>query len=204
MTCSVCGTGFESQEISSCGFASKRTDFRPNFWGFNPAGFFYHLCPNCGFCAGAKIFEKSIDNPEFKEKIMALGPLEDNDLSEKLERSAICLEIMVDCGLVKPNDFMLANAWIEPYWWAKSDTEIKKFGKMVVKYFERAFEKGQVPEKHYLDNTYLLGEIYRRIGEQEKAVELFDKVISEAGDNEDLKKIRDLAIQQKLNPKENL
>jgi len=135
---------------------------------------------------------------------MALGPLEDNDLSEKLERSAICLEIMVDCGLVKPNDFMLANAWIEPYWWAKSDTEIKKFGKMVVKYFERAFEKGQVPEKHYLDNTYLLGEIYRRIGEQEKAVELFDKVISEAGDNEDLKKIRDLAIQQKLNPKENL
>ena len=100
LACSVCNTIFESNEIGSCGFGSKRTDFRPNYWGFNPVIFFYHLCPNCGFCGPKSMFESKLDNAELRKKIDQLGPLSEFSLSQKLERAVICLQIMNDLEMI--------------------------------------------------------------------------------------------------------
>jgi len=40
LSCPVCETNFESTSIGSCGYASKRTDFLPNYWGLDPVPFF--------------------------------------------------------------------------------------------------------------------------------------------------------------------
>ena len=126
--CSLCEKTFESSEIGSCGYANRRTDFRPNYWGLNPVYYFYHLCPNCGFCAPKRMFEMDFDKNkmELKQKVDELGLLDDNILSSKLERAVVCLEIANELGIVNVNELTLANNWIEPYWWALDEGEIQK------------------------------------------------------------------------------
>ena len=144
------------------------------------------------------------DNTEIKKKVDELGPLDDNILSMKLERAMVCLEIANEMGIVNVNDLTLANNWIEPYWWADEEADIKKFGEITLRYFYSAFEKNQVPADQEIVTKYLMGEINRRIGNIEKATKLFDEVVSLAEDNNELKKIYNLALQQKTDPKNNL
>ena len=195
LKCSVCEKTFESREIGSCGFANRRRDFRPNYWGFNPVYYFYHLCPHCDFCAPKSVFEMNFDKTEIKQKMDELGPLKNDNLSKKLERAMVCLEIANELGIANVNDLTLANNWIEPYWWAEKEGEIKKFGKIALQYFYRAFEKDQVPADQIISTKYLMGEINRRIGNIEKAIELFDEVLSLAESDKELKDIYNLALQ---------
>ncbi|OLS13043.1 MAG: hypothetical protein RBG13Loki_3338 [Promethearchaeota archaeon CR_4] len=111
LTCPLCESKFTSQEIGSYGFATKRTDFRPNYWGFNPTEYFFHLCPKCRFCASKNYFEKDLTNIDLKQKIAAIGPLENYNLSEKLNQAAKCLEVIRDSDLETLTDFNLANVW---------------------------------------------------------------------------------------------
>jgi uncharacterized protein (DUF2225 family) len=204
LTCPVCDILFESNEIASYGHGSKRTDFRPNYWGFNPVFYFYHLCPKCGFCAPKSMFESKLNNSELKEKIDQLGPLSEVSLSKKLERAMICLEIMKDLEIIKKNNFDLANNWLNVFWWAESSKEEKRFGKIVLDYFERASKEGQVPDDNIFAVNYLVAEINRRIGNTEIANAIFDEVIALTEKNKDQEFIHNLAIQQKTNPIENL
>jgi len=204
LTCPVCDTLFTSNEIGSCGYGSKRTDFRPNYWGFNPVKYFHHLCPNCGFCASKKMFENKLGNLELRKELNKIGPISEDSLSKKLERAIICLEIMNDLEIIEKNNFELANSWLDSYWWAESTKEENKFGKVALNYFEKAFNKGQVPGDQIFAVKYLIAEINRRIGNTETASTMFDEVISLTENNKEQEFIHNLAIQQKTNPKENL
>lgn len=208
LTCPVCGTEFKSQTIGSCGFASKRTDFRPNYWGANPVFYFYHNCPNCGFCSTEITFEHTFNNDEFKKKIKALIPINedsyDSNLISKIERAMRCLELMKDYDLIEIDEFALANNWINAFWWANTKENEIKYGKIVLDYFDKAFKKGQISEDRILQILYLRGEINRRIGEIKVANEFFDKVLDLSENVEDKNNIASLAYQQKENPKENL
>ncbi|MFX1296417.1 MAG: DUF2225 domain-containing protein [Promethearchaeota archaeon] len=204
LICPVCKAEFRSSIIGSCGYASKRTDFRPNYWGFNPVQFFYHLCPDCGFCANKKTFENKIENSAFQEEIFSIGPLINLTLEKKLERAMLCIETMNDFGILSLNEYQLANYWIEAFWWAVNPDLINKCGKITLKYFKLALEKNIIPDDQIYIIKYLMAELYRRIGQKSKAIELFNEVILLTKDLSDVKWIYDLAIQQKNNPKENL
>lgn len=208
LLCPICDTKFKSQSVGSCGFASKRTDFRPNYGGANPVNYFYHNCPKCGFCGTQNSFDMKIDDDKFKEKIKTMGPLEKNEyehnLSIKIERAMLCLELMNEYEIIDIDDFSLANNWINAYWWASKKEEEKEFAEIVLDYFDKAFNKDQIPKDRILEILYLRGEINRRIGNFEKANELFDGVIKLAKDKEELNDIASLATQQKTEPKENL
>lgn len=203
LNCPICGDTFSSGRIGSCGYASKRTDFRPNYWGMNPVKYFYHLCPHCGFCASEDFFGKKILNSELIRQIKELGPLKEDKLSSKLERAAICLELMVATGYLSLNSFEFASSWREPYWWAEDESDIKKFGKIVINYLTKAFEEHSIPEENTHFFQYLIGEIYRRIGDPKKAHEYFDLVLSSLKYDEE-NQIYKLAYQQKTTPQEDI
>ncbi|GAG88360.1 unnamed protein product [marine sediment metagenome] len=204
LVCSICEKSFKSNSIASCGFASKRTDFRPNYWGFNPVEYFVHLCPNCGFCSPKQLFDSKIENDDAIIEILEIDTVQVYDLPHKLERGVLCLEILNKFGIADRNEFELGDSWLYPYWWATSPNEERKFGEKVLKYFEVAFEKGQIPSDQFYSILYLMGEINRRIGKVEEANMYFDEVISLTENREDLENIRNLAIQQKTDPKENI
>jgi len=139
-----------------------------------------------------------------KNEIFRLGPLEEHTLPQKLERACQTLEILNRFGIVESNEYELAESWLNPFWWSTSIEEEKRFGEIVLKYYEIAFDKGQIPSDYFYNLLYLLGEINRRIGNIEKANKYFDEVISLTKNREDLKDTRNLAIQQKEDPKENV
>ena len=204
LDCPICDTSFTSNSVGSCGYASKRSDFRPNYWGYNPIEFFYHLCPKCGFCASKNSFDSKFDNPVFKEEILTMGSLPSRSLEKKLERAIICMEQMNDFGLISLNEFNLANNWVEAFWWASNPDQAAKIGKIVLSYFHRAFEKDLIPATQLFVIKYLMGEIHRRLDHEKVANELFDEVISLTKDSTEFKWIHDLALRQKEHPEENL
>jgi hypothetical protein len=208
LSCPVCETEFESTSIASCGYASKRTDFRPNYWGLNPVPFFYHCCPSCGFCSTSSFFKRKIDNINFKKRMKNIAPLKqdfyDMEISSRIERAMYCLEVMNEYNIINLNELELANNWINAFWWAKTTESQKRFGKIVLEYFAEAFKKKQVSENGILQILYLRGEINRRIGNKKEANEFFDQVIELAKKLPDPNNISSLAKQQKINPKENL
>ena len=71
-----------------------------------------------------------------------------------------------------------------------------------VEWAQMAYEKGQIPSDNFYTILYLMGEINRRIGKVEEANIVFDELISLTENREDQVDIRNLAIQQKTNPKE--
>jgi hypothetical protein len=167
----------------------------------NPVTYFYHLCPYCGFCASESYFKQKIANSELVMMVKELGPLKENKLSSKLERAMICLEIMNASGFSSMSSFELACYWMEPYWWAENEDDIIKFGKVVINYLTKAFKENSVPEDQIHDFQYLMGEIYRRIGDTEKAHEFFDIVLSELKEDKNNPTYK-LAFQQKTAPEE--
>ncbi len=202
LTCPVCGAQFTGQEIGSCGFASKRTDFRPNYWGFNPTEYFFHLCPKCGFCAGATYFKEKINSQEFKQKIDSIGILVKDTLSGKLAQAAKCLEAVRECHLQELTDFKLANTWLLAYWWAENPRDEAKFGDIALSYFQKACQAKTVPAEEIPAITYLMGEIHRRLGHKAEADSYFDKALALASNNEELQFIAKMAKQQKESPKD--
>ena len=200
LQCPICESDFKSNEIGSCGYGSKRADFRPNYWEMNPVYYFYHLCPSCGFCAAKELFKLEIRDKKLKKEIHELKKLENSDLSMKLERAMICLELMNEHQIVNMNEYEFGNSWINTFWWAK-DNKAKKLGVITIKYFNQALDKDLVPEDEIPTIKYLIGEIFRRIGEKEKALAFFDNVISTTSKET---RIHELALRQKTNPTENL
>ena len=198
--CPICKSKFGSNEIGSCGYASKRADFRPNYWGMNPVYYFYHLCPECGYCGSRNTFEFEINDEKLREKVEALESLKDPSLSTKLERAMNCLELLNDHGILKLTEFDLGNRWIEFFWWSEGDKAIMS-GERVIEYFKQSLEKDLVPDDEISIIKYLIGEISRRIGNKEQAKTYFDEVISSTT-NEEF--IHELAVRQSTEPQENL
>jgi hypothetical protein len=150
------------------------------------------------------MFDAKLENAELRKRIDELNPLSEDSLSKKLERAMICLEIMNELELTEKDDFALANNWIDPYWWAESVEEEKRFGAIVLDYFEKALSKGQVPSDQFFAIKYLMAEINRRMGNSDNANKIFDDVIYLTENDKEQEVIHNLAVQQRNNPKDNL
>ncbi|MBD3230538.1 MAG: DUF2225 domain-containing protein [Candidatus Lokiarchaeota archaeon] len=81
---------------------------------------------------------------------------------------------------------------------------MKKFGKIVLEYFEDANKNNLIEKDQIYNVRYLMGEINRRIGNVEKANKIFDEVISETKDDKNEEKIYQIAFQQRFSPKEDI
>lgn len=201
--CPICKEKFNTVFISSCGYASKRTDFRPNYWGMNPVEYFYHLCPNCGFCGSSDVFDTKISNDLVKDKILKLGKLSDITLTKKLERRIKCYEILHKFHIVTLEERTLMEYWLEVYWWAEKEDDIKMYGKLVCKYLENLL-KEESEFKELICFKYLLGEINRRMGYYNKANSIFKEVISSTNNDKEYCFLNTLATQQLNDPQENI
>ncbi len=205
LDCPVCDRHFHSQVVGSCGHASMRTDFRPNYWGMNPTLYFFHVCPQCGFCGTQSDFELDIGNPEFINAVKTMEPLNENPtISQKVERAVQCLEELKRYNIKEVDEFALANKWIIAYWWADNLQELKRYGEHTLSYFEQAFQGGQIPDNLILRFIYLQGEINRRLGNFEQANKFFDEALVLAGKYPDSKDLALLAQQQKQDPNDEL
>ena len=207
LTCPICFNRFSSQAVlSTNSFGGKRTDFHERAAGAQPLPYFIHLCSRCGYAGSERDFgEEAEVRPALKEHVWEeLAPrLVDSASLAGSEKYEFAAKVATWQG-AEPRrvaDLLLRAAWCCV---DEGDTEAERyFRRQAAWAFERAlssYDGVERDERAVL--TYLVGELWRRVGDRNKAREWFDRVESEVTNRRKQQWVIDAALQQRDHPRE--
>lgn len=205
LTCPVCDTAFESTTYTGerrC--ADRCTDFRPRVAGM-PLTSFVHTCAGCGYSGSETAFGADADvsftlqervRNELTPRMCGRVPTG----SEKYEAAARIAE-WTEAGPGAIAELHLRAAWccVE-----EEDVEAERYFRLrAARSYEAALETYALVEaSHRALLAYLVGEIWRRVGDDSAARYWFDRVESEIVDWSEQEWIADAARQQRDFPRE--
>lgn len=206
LRCPICDTAFRSQAVvSTNSFGGKRTDFHERAAGTQPLPYLIHMCSRCGFSGSERDFTEESDvSPVLKEHVwnelapgIAAGTVVG---SEKYEAAAKVAEWQ---GMESRHvaDLLLRAAWCCV---DEGDVEAERFFRRKASWkFEEALSGYDgVPREERAVLTYLVGELWRRIGDLRLSQEWFNKVSDELTDAQTQQWVLDAARQQRDCPRE--
>lgn len=206
LTCPICSNRFESQAVlSTNSFGGKRTDFHERAAGAQPLPFFIHMCSRCGYAGSERDFSDEAEvSPLLKEHVwdelaprLAAGALTG---SEKYEAAAK-VAIWQGCEPRRIADLLLRAAWCCV---DEGDIEAERFFRRQAAWmFERSlasFDGVEQEERAVL--TYLVGELWRRVGDLSKGRDWFNAVEGEVVSLQTQQWVVDAARQQRDCPRE--
>ncbi|AFC99340.1 hypothetical protein Mtc_0575 [Methanocella conradii HZ254] len=179
LTCPLCGNIFESPVVMSTNsFGKLHSDlYKEAAGGAQPICYFVHTCPSCGYTGYEGDFEKQEFSFVFRQNVeQNITPEVKGrkvEASGKFYLAALCAEWRGAPAHV------LARIYHMGAWCCRLSGQKEKerfyLGK-AAEYFERALASSDAPEENIPIFTYLLGDLYRRLGEAEKAKEWYSKV----------------------------
>lgn len=205
LRCPICDNRFKSQAVvSTNSFGGKRTDFHERAAGTQPLPYLIHMCGRCGYSGSERDFTEDADvSPMLKEHVWnELAPrlVAGAPGSEKYEAAAKVAEWQsMEARYVA--DLLLRAAWCCV---DEGDTEAERyFRRRAAWMFERAlgtYDGVALEERAVL--TYLVGELWRRVGDRKAAMAWFNLVPDEVVDPQAQQWVVDAARQQKDSPRE--
>ncbi len=205
LSCPICGNSFQSQAVvSTNAFGGKRTDFHERAAGTQPLAYLVHMCSECGYSGVERDFTSVTDvSPLVKEHVLnELAPTAPINVtgSGKYEAAAKVAEWQG----VEPRqiaDFLLRASWCCV---DEGDIEAERYFRRLAAWsFEQAlssYDGVSVEERAVL--TYLVGELWRRVGDLRQSRDWFDRVSDEIVDAEAQHWILAAAEQQRTDPQE--
>jgi uncharacterized protein len=206
LNCPICANQFSSQAVlSTNSFGGKRTDFHERAVGAQPLPYLIHTCSRCGYSGTERDFgEEAEVSPMIKEhvwdELAPKLPVGSMTGSEKYEFAAK-VAIWQAHEPRRIADLLLRAAWCCV---DEEDTEAERyFRRHAAWMFESAlgsFDGVEREERAVL--TYLVGELWRRVGDVRQANEWFERVPDEIEDSEKQSWIIDAARQQQHHPRE--
>ena len=206
LRCPVCETRFRSQSVvSTNSFGGKRTDFHERAAGTQPLPYLVHMCSRCGYSGAERDFTEEADvTPMLKEHVWneltpVISPAAVSG-SEKYEAAAKVAEWQS----MEPRhvaDLLLRAAWCCV---DEGDIEAERFFRRKAAWaFEQALSSYDgVPRDERAVLTYLVGELWRRVGDSRKATVWFNRVPAEVIDLGSQQWVLDAARQQRDCPRE--
>ena len=206
LRCPICDNRFESDAVvATNAFGGKRTDFHERASGKQPLAYLVHMCRTCGYSGLERDFADEAEiSVGLKEQVWKeLAPLAATAAmtgSEKYEAAAKVAEWQgADARHVA--DLLLRAAWCCV---DECDVEAERFfRRLAVRWFESALAGYDgVPQNERAVITYLVGELWRRIGDAKVAGEWFGKVADEIIDPEAQQWVLLVAEQQRSEPSE--
>lgn len=206
LQCPVCETRFRSQAVvSTNSFGGKRTDFHERAAGTQPLPYLVHTCNRCGYTGAERDFTEEAEvTPILREHVWSeLAPAVTNTPisgSEKYEAAAKVAEWQA----LEPRhvaDLQLRAAWCCV---DEGDIEAERFFRRKAAWsFEKSLESWDgVAREERAVLTYLVGELWRRVGDAGTAREWFDRVPAEIVDQATQQWVLDAARQQRDCPRE--
>lgn len=211
LTCPVCENQFRSQAVvSTNSFGGKRTDFHERAAGTQPLPYLVHMCNRCGYTGAERDFTEEADvTPMVREQVWTeLAPQVGRDGrgtipvtgSEKYE----CAAKVAEWQGMEPRhvaDLLLRAAWCCV---DEGDLEAERFFRRKAAWaFERSLEAFDgVAQEERAVLTYLVGELWRRVGDTGQAREWFDRVPTEIVDGATQQWVIDASRQQRDCPRE--
>jgi uncharacterized protein (DUF2225 family) len=206
LVCPLCDARFHSQAVvSTNSFGGKRTDFHERAAGTQPLPYMVHMCKQCGFTGVERDFTEDAEiSPELREMVLSrLSPNyreREATGSEKYEAAAIVAEWQ-DLEPRHVADLLLRAAWCCV---DEGDVEAERFFRRKAAWaFARAlesFDGAGMDERAVL--TYLVGELWRRVGDLRQANDWFDRVPEEISDQASQQWVLEAARQQREAPRE--
>jgi uncharacterized protein (DUF2225 family) len=206
LRCPVCETQFRSQAVvSTNSFGGKRTDFHERAAGTQPLPYLVHMCSRCGYSGSERDFSEEAEiTASLKEHVWnELAPMLSSTTvtgSEKYEAAAKVAEWQGS----EPRhvaDLLLRAAWCCV---DEGDLEAERFFRRKAAWmFDRAltsFDGVAREERAVL--TYLVGELWRRIGDGKQSRQWLDRVGVEVVDGPSQQWVQDAARQQRDCPRE--
>ena len=206
LACPICSTAFSSQcVVNTNAFGGKRTDFHERAAGMQPLPYFVHLCTTCGFAGVERDFREEIQlEEETRERVLfELAPVLARELptgSLKYEHAARVAEWQG----AEPR--YLADLFLRAAWCCvdEADTEAERYFRRHAawRFTEALAAYDGVPSDERAVLTYLVGELWRRVGDEKLAHSWFARVPDEISDRETQSWVLDMAAQQSHTPKE--
>ncbi len=216
LQCPVCETRFRSQAVvSTNSFGGKRTDFHERAAGTQPLPYLVHMCQHCGYTGAERDFTEDADvtplvrehvwtelAPQLAHGAVAVGPPGRPSVagSAKYEAAAKVAEWQN----FEPRhvaDLLLRAAWCCV---DEGDVEAERFFRRKAAWaFATALDEFDgVAREERAVLTYLVGELWRRVGDRGQASEWFDRVDGEVVDGSTQQWVLDAARQQRECPRE--
>ena len=192
--CPVCSCDFESSYVRSSKTRLKRldTDLKPIYEPVDPLYYDATVCPECGYAALGATFSSLLDKQadEIKKRITPNYKPKEYSLihtaSDAIERYQLAL---LNSVIKKGKDSEKAFICLKTAWIYRDENNTEKetlFLQSAVSGFVSAYENEEFPICG-MDNptlTYLIGELYRRLGNYEKAIYFISRVIGMHGANQ--------------------
>lgn len=176
VTCPLCGELSSMSIIGSAGSSGQDEDFCPQYWGANPLPFLLHSCHNCKFTVYAEDFEafslSKKDSASLLKELSKFNPKANPPSgTERFDLAGICYEIL---GL---SECEMADLFLKASWSCRleEDKREKEFQQKAIRSFETALANNDVPEQELPAVTYLVGELYRRLGDKKKALDFYQR-----------------------------
>ncbi|HEY7395032.1 MAG TPA: DUF2225 domain-containing protein [Gemmatimonadaceae bacterium] len=206
LTCPNCDWQFSSEALALEERGErKHADFRPDVHVVQTLSYGVHLCERCGFAGPEQWFtDKTTVSYEVRHhvwdeltpKLSSAAPL----ASEKCEFAAKVA--MWDSALPRE----IGDLWLRAAWCcvAEGDIEAERYYRRHAAWsFEEALETYDgVDPKERAVLTYLVGELWRRVGDSGRAKEWFEAVDEEIVDRNGQAWIARCAKQQRDDPRE--
>jgi uncharacterized protein (DUF2225 family) len=205
LNCPSCGTKFKSFRLLSNTVLGMYTDFRRKSAGADPTRFFVHSCLHCAFTGPDEWFRSPV--PAKVKRLIRenLTPLSEGAVREqswlKYEYTATIAQ-----WLASPPEEIASYYLNAAYICAvTAQRALRKqergYRRKAIEFFVEALESGRVPEKTVPQTTYLVGELYRRVGSKENAIAWLERAEKLASPHEDLAWLAELALQQRTRPR---
>lgn len=206
LSCPVCARCFRSQTVvATNGFGGKRTDFHERAAGMQPLPYFVHLCTQCGYAGVTRDFGDEVELTDLiRTRVWSeLGPALRHALpsgSLKYEHAARVAEWLGQDARY------LADLYLRAAWCCvdEGDLEAERYFRRHAAWrFAEALDAWDgVPAEERAVITYLVGELWRRVGDDVQAQTWFDRVEDEVTEPSAQAWVLEVAAQQKLAPRE--
>src|SRR5918912_3280746 len=186
LRCPICDTVFRSQAVvSTNSFGGKRTDFHERAAGTQPLPYLIHMCSRCGFSGSERDFTEDAEvSPTLREHVW-------NELAPQIASAAVTGSEKYEAAAkvaewqgMEPRhiaDLLLRAAWCCV---DEGDVEAERYFRRKASWmFEEALSSFDgVPRDERAVLTYLVGELWRRIGDLRRSTAWFNRVSNEITD----------------------
>lgn len=192
VACPMCDTVFRTAAIMSCGSGGQDSDFRPQYWGLNPLPLFVHRCPECDFVAY---------DDEFEHRGREVEGLPEDPGGTGVERYVLAARKAEDANASREE---IGHLYLRAAWCARveqdEDAEQRNM-ELAGRKIANAVQASEVNDSETATASYLVGELKRRCGDFEEAVNWFTRAASAPMPADDEKKE---ALQRAINKQSEL
>lgn len=206
LRCPICTNAFTSRAVQTTdSLGGEATDFRARSVGVQPLPYLVHRCERCGYAGTEEQFSEGAPlSPGLEGRVWdELAPRLGTELPTGSEKYEFAAKV---AAWQNESPRRVADLWLRAAWCATDEDDVEAerfFRRHAVWAYEQALASYDgVDRDDRAIVTYLVGELWRRIGDEGRAAEWFDKVPGEIRGSTKDQWLVAAARQQKEKPQE--